>query len=107
MAWLGGLLVSLFGSVLTYFAERLTKKTALIVTALAVFLGLTTAFVFAVKALLLAGMVYGLPGWLGSAAGAIVPSNLPACVAAYVAARLVRWVYDYHVQTLKIASYIT
>jgi len=106
MVWLANFFVSLAGSILGYFGQALTKKTLFATAAVAAFVSLTTAFVLVVKALLV-GIVYVLPPWAASVAGLILPSNFSVCISALISARIARWIYDYHVQTLKLVSYIT
>lgn len=106
MVWLANFFVSLVGSVVGYFGQSLAKKTLFATAAIAAFLALTTAFVLVVKALLV-GIVYVLPPWAASVAGLMLPSNFSVCISALISARVARWIYEYHVETLKLISYIT
>jgi len=90
MVWLAQLIASLA----SFFAEKLVKNTALIVASIAVFLTLTGLMAVAIKALLV-GIVMNISdsrvllgmSWM-------LPSNLPACISAYITARMTRWAYD-------------
>lgn len=106
MLWLGNVLVTLFGSLASFFAAYVSKKVALTAAALASFAALTAAFAAAVKALITT-IIWTLPDWAAAGAGLFLPPNLAACLGALFAARVARWIYEYHVQNLKIASYIT
>lgn len=106
MVWLANALALLVSQVATFFGLSLAKKTIFAVTALAAMLALTATFVMVVKGLML-GIVAVMPSWAATGFSQIVPSNLPACIGAYFAARVARWIYDYHMTGLKLASYIT
>lgn len=106
MLWLGQLLAALVGSVATFFATQITKKVALTAAALTAFTALTAAFAAVVKGLL-TSIIYQLPDWAAAGAGLFLPPNLAACIGALITARIARWIYDYHIQSLKLASYIT
>ncbi len=103
MAWLASILSGLFASLVGVFAGSLAKKAVYAATAAAALLALTTAFVAVVKGLL-SGIVATLPTWAAAGAGLLLPSNLAACISAIIVASVARWIYDYHVATLKIVA---
>lgn len=105
MVWLANFFVQLAGSVLTWFGLQLSKKTVFATAAVSAFLALTSAMVLAVKGLAV-GIIYAIPAWAGSI-GMLLPSNLAVCIGALVSARVAVWIYRYHVETLKLVSYIT
>lgn len=99
-------LTGLFSSLATWFGQWFTKKVAMVAAAGATFVALTLAF-WGVMVAAIAALSYSMPSWLSSGIGQVIPGNLSACVSALVAARLARAVYDWHVENLKIMSYIT
>jgi hypothetical protein len=105
MIWLGNLLVSLVASIVAYLGLSLSKKTLFATAAITGFIALTTAFIAVVKGLMVA-IQYSMPSWIAPGFY-VLPSNVAACLGAYVAARIARSIYNYHVETLKLASYIT
>jgi len=97
-------LAALFGSLAGFFGQWMTKKAALGTAALAAVAGLSVGFWVALKGLM-AGVLVAAPvlcqlSWL-------IPSNASVCFAVVVSATVVRAVYDWHVQNIKILSYIT
>lgn len=106
MPMLATLVVSLFGSIASFFGLQLAKKTIFATAAIAAGLVLTLAMFAAIQGLLV-GIVYIFPPWAGGWFVAVIPSNAVACVGAIISAKLARFVYDYNMENLKIASYIT
>lgn len=106
MVWLGNLLVTLVTSIVSYIGLQLSKRAIFATAAVAAFLGLTSACIVAIKALAM-GIVYALPGWMAPSIGMLLPSNLAACIGALVGAKVAVAIYRYHVETLKLVSYIT
>lgn len=106
MVWLANFFVSLAAGIITYFGKEVSKKTLFATAAVAAFVALTVAFVVAVKALAV-GVVYALPAWAGPYIGMLLPTNLAVCLGALISARLALAIYRYHVETLKLVSYIT
>ncbi|WP_137940348.1 DUF5455 family protein [Chitinivorax sp. B] len=99
-------LMGLFGGLATWLGQWLTKKTAIGVAAVAAFTSMTVTM-WSVCMGAIAALKYSLPDPVMAVAGQVLPSNLPACVAAYIAARMARAFYDWNVETLKIMSYVT
>lgn len=106
MPLLAQLMASLMGSIASFFGLSLAKKTVFAATAIAAGLVLTTGFVLFVKGLLV-GIVYVYPAWGGTWMYAAIPSNAPACIGAYMSARMAAFIYRYNMENLKLASYIT
>lgn len=106
MVWLANILLAVVGSAASFFGLQLAKKTAFAAAAVAAFLALTGAFVVAAKAIL-AGLVVALPAEFLGTAAAFLPDNLAACIGAMIGVRVARWIYDYHVETLRLVSFIT
>lgn len=98
------ILVALFGSLIGFFAQWMTKKAALGTAAVASMLVLTLGFWAAIKAAATAVLV-AVPAlcelsWL-------IPGNATACLSAVIGARIVRAIYDWHIENIKVLSYIT
>lgn len=74
--------------------------------AAATFVTLTLAM-WGVMIAAITALSYSMPSWLSSGIAQVIPANLPACVSALVSARLARAIYEWHVENLKIMSYIT
>lgn len=106
MVWLGNLLVSLVAGIFSYLGAKVSQKTVFATAAVTAFAALTAAFVVAIKALAM-GIVMVLPAWAAPYIGTLLPSNIAACIGAIVSARLAVSIYQYHVENLKIVSYIT
>lgn len=100
MVWLANFFVSLTASVLAFFGQTFAKKTLIATAAIAAFLSLTGVFVLTIKALL-TGIVYALPPWAASVAGVILPTNFGPCISAYIAAKVARWIYEFHTKTIQ------
>lgn len=83
----------------------LTKKATYVAAAIATSISLTLALgVFIASLMTTIG--YGLPSW--AQAGAIIlPANLPYCISAVIAAKVARFVYEWNMENLRLAAYIT
>ncbi|CAG4883762.1 conserved membrane protein of unknown function [Georgfuchsia toluolica] len=106
LVWLGNLLLTVVTSAVSFFGLQLAKKTIYLATALAAFLAMTVTFVGVVHALLSA-IVYAMPSSMAEGADLILPSNFSACIGSLIAAKIARWIYDYHVESLRIAASVT
>lgn len=97
-------LAALLGSFAGFFTQWMTKKAAMGTAALASIFALTLGFWAALKALMTSVLVAAPAlcemSWL-------IPSNASLCVAVCVSATVVKAVYDWHVQNIKVLSYIT
>ena len=97
-------IAALFGSLAGFFGQWMTKKMALGAAALAALAGLTGGLWVALKAVI-AGVLVAAPsacelGWL-------IPGNATTCLSVAISATVVRAIYDWHVQNIKVLSYIT
>lgn len=88
-------LLKLFTGIAAYFASSLGRQAAVVTAAITLFIGLTAAFLAAMK-VFLTGVIVVLEvppefvaGW-----AAVAPSNLEACIAAMFGARLLDWAYN-------------
>jgi len=100
------LVVSLFGSIASFFGLQMAKKTLFAAAAIAAGLVLTLAMFAFIKGLL-SGIVYAFPSGVGGWFAAIIPSNAAVCIGAVLAAKMARFIYDYNMENLKIASSIS
>lgn len=99
-------LAGIFSSLVTWFGQWFSKKVAMAAAASATFIALTVAM-WAAMAAFISGLAYSMPDWLSAGIAQVIPANLAPCVSALVAARVARAVYEWHVENLKIMSYIT
>lgn len=97
-------LASLLGSLAGFFGQWMTKKAAVGAAALSALAALTLGFWVALKGLM-AGVLVVAPSFCEMSW--LIPSNAAACVAVAVSATIVRAVYDWHVENIKVLSYIT
>ena len=93
MPLLAGLLLKVFGALLAFFGAYMTKQIAMRVAAIAIFVSLTAALILAIKATIL-GLSLVVPVAVVEGAAWAMPSNADECLAAYLAAVTIRWVYD-------------
>lgn len=106
MPWLASLLATLFGGLASFFAQWLTKKTALATAAVATFTALTVALYSALSAII-GGVMTSFPAG-GSVVASIiwmaVPDNAPACISAAVATDTAIALYCWNAQNLKLVA---
>ena len=107
MVYLAQFLVSAFGSLIAFFAQWVTKKTALGLAVVAIFTTLTAALFLAIK-----GLVLGLAAtithkWILIGMSALWPPNAEACIAAIIAGEAAIFLYRTHIENIKAISYIT
>lgn len=99
-----GFLAGLFGSLVSFFGQWMTKKAAAGTAAVAALTAFSVGFWVALKALM-AGVLVAAPSLC--ALSWLIPSNAAACVSVIVSASVVRAVYDWHIENIKVLSYIT
>lgn len=97
-------LAGILGSLAGFFGQWMTKKAAIGSAALAALAAFTIGFWVALKALMM-GVLVAAPSicelsWL-------IPDNAAACVSVCISATIVKAVYDWHVENIKVLSYIT
>ena len=101
----GQALGAVVSAIAGFFATWLSKKAALASAAIAVFAGLFVTFATVVAGLA-SSLTVTLPTWAASGV-LFLPDNLPVCISALISAKLARLAYSYHVEMLKVVSYIT
>ena len=97
-------IISLFGSIASFFAISVTKKTAYIAVMISASIALTTAL-YSVVTNLLTGIYYAMPDTVAAGA-AFLPSNTAVCLTAVITAKTARFVYDWNMKNLSNASAI-
>lgn len=98
--WLASILSGLFASLITFFAQYLTKRLAIVVAVVAALSALTLAF-FAGIVAIINGLSSISPPMLSQAMGMIYPENLNLIVASIFSARVARWVYEWNVKVIQ------
>lgn len=108
MPLLAGLLVNLFAGVAGFFAQWLTKKTALAAAAVAVFATLTVTLYTAVGAMLTAVAV-AVPADSALLMGMWVafPDNVQPLIALAIATDTSIALYRWNVENLRLMAYVT
>lgn len=99
-------LANLVGSFAGWLGQWFSKKAALAIAASAAFIGLTVAMWAGMKALIV-GVEMTLPTAIQSGVAQVIPANLPVALSIVVSAKIARVVYEWHIENLKIMSYIT
>lgn len=99
-------LANLVGGLAAWLGQWFTKKAALAMAASAAFIALTVAMWAGLKALIV-GVEMTLPVALQGGIAQVIPANLPMALSIIVSAKIARTVYEWHVENLKIMSYIT
>lgn len=98
--WLAGILGALFSGLVAFFVQFLTKKLALTAAFVTGSIALFSVF-FGVCWAILQGIVVASPPELSDAMRFLIPSNAPACMGAYLSARVARWVYDWNTRVIQ------
>lgn len=95
--------MGLFGSLVSYFAEYLTKKIAIRAAAIAAFTGATLTFASLIKGLVVA-IAYSPAGDVLCKMSWLFPSNVGVCVSSVISAMLARWLFDQSVARIKFMA---
>lgn len=108
MGAIPALFAGMFGSLAGFFATWMTKKTALGVAAVAVFGALTVALMAVITVAINAVLtVAPMPDMVIFGFWYFMPSVLPACVSAIVAADIASAIYAWNVENLRLVAYVT
>lgn len=105
MVWLANWALGLVTTLVGFFGLHLSKKTMFAGAAIAAFVAITAVMVASVKALAMT-LIYALPPWAGSI-GMLIPSNAAVCIGALVSAKGAVFVYRYHLETVRLAAWVT
>lgn len=97
-SWLAGLI----GNLAALLGLSLAKKTIFLAAAIAASISITLAFAYSIKAMVLT-VVVDLPAW--AATGAMfLPSNTGLCISLVISAKIARFIYDWNMSHLRMAS---
>lgn len=92
-----GAVVSGFTAVVGFFAARMTAKVALVTGAVVSITALTVGLI-AGLGILGDSLSASLPSGVAVFSAAVMPTNLNECVSVVIAAQVLRWAYDRHLQ---------
>ena len=90
--WLASLLGGLFAGFFAWFLKFAAKRFAFVAAAISLIVVVTTAFFAAIEAVV-ATLSATAPDWVNTGASMIIPNNATACIAAYIAALVLRYTY--------------
>jgi len=108
MPLLAGLFSSWFAAIAGFFAAHMSKKAAFAAAAVATFAILTTAFLALIATSVNAVLSsVTLPYGVRLGMAIFMPANLDTCIAAIIAAHVAKGLYDWNVENLRLASYVT
>ncbi len=99
LPWLASVLAGLLGSLVAWFAQWMTRRLAVTLVIIGVFLSLTAAFYASVLGVINLLSV-SVPSSISASMGMFLPSNAPECITAILATYTARWVYDVQLRVL-------
>ena len=99
LPWLAAVLGSLFTGLVTWLAQFITKRVAVIVAAIVALTSLTATFIGLAEAAL-GGLSYAFP--VAANLGFMLPGDLSALAGSYAAIRLAHWVYSWNVKIVQL-----
>lgn len=98
--WLASLLGSLLSGLITFFAQYLTKRLAIVAIVVSAIAAFTIGF-FAALVALINTIVASAPAEINQAIIWFVPSNASSCVAVVLTAHAIRWVYEWNIKIVQ------
>lgn len=104
---MGAFLASAFGGLVSFFAQWVTKKTALGVTMITTIAALTLALYLTLKLLVASLLAVIVNKWVLIGMAVVWPPNADACVAAMFACDIAVFLYRTHIENIKAIAYIT
>lgn len=99
--FIASVLGSLFTGLITFFAQFVTRRIALLTAAILIITTLTTSFFLALNGLVSATQIL-LPSVVTQNMGLFLPSNISACITAIATAKTLRWAYDWNVKVVQL-----
>lgn len=90
---------TLFGAVISFFAEYVSYKIAILFATIVAFTAINLALVMLFKALLVS-LYLVMPGELQQAAQ-FLPTNISVCITALISGKIAIWLYQRKMQLLK------
>jgi len=100
LPWLATVLGGLFGGLVTWLGQFVTRKFALLAAALTAITTLTTAAVAALEGLI-ASISYAFPA-SGYAWNLFVPDNFSLVIGVVLSAKLIYWVYSWNIKIVQL-----
>lgn len=100
-SWLVGIITQLA----TVLGLSLTRRVAIISAAVSAVITLTITLGVFISSLI-STIAYALPAWAVPGAY-LLPSNLSYCISSYFAAKVARFIYDWNMDNIKIASSVS
>jgi hypothetical protein len=104
MGWVISLLISLFTAFTSFFVQHVSRKLAVSLSGIALFVTLTSIFLIYLSGLITTISV-SLPTEMNIAISWFMPTNLPLCISTYYAAVVAHWVYMKKKDILKTWTY--
>ena len=102
------LVASLFGSLASFFAAWVTKKTALGLAAVTVFGLLTVALMALIATSVNAALsMDALPAGVVTGFAMFMPDNFTACMSSIIAAKIAVALYRWNVKNLELLAYVS
>ena len=98
--WLASLLGSLLSGLISFFAQYLTKRLAIVAMVVSAIAAFTIGFFAAVVALI-NSIVTAAPAEISYAIMWFIPSNAPSCIAVVLSAHAIRWVYEWNIKIVQ------
>lgn len=95
---------NLAAQMIAWFAAKVTKQAAIILTVIIMVIGLAAGLAAGIYALL-TGISYLTPPFLNEAFSFFVPNNAVPCFSACISARFMRWVWEWQAYAImKVAG---
>ena len=98
LPWLAAFIGSILSGLISFFARYFSKKWAVLAAVIVAITATTVTFIALIEGLM-AGITTAAPSMAGW--GLLLPDNLSACVAAYITARIAKWVYYWHTTVIQ------
>lgn len=94
MSAVGTFLIGLLAKLFEFFALKMGKNLALVLSIIAFLAGLAAAFFTAIFSLISTVQYSVSDYWLGFALAVLWPVHLSVCISVIFSAEITRWVYD-------------
>jgi len=95
------ILAGLFGGVVSFLAQYLTKQVAITIAAIAALAFFTAGFVAAIEGVY-SGLSASIPAWVTTGVSWFLPSNFSVCAGAVLSAEFMGWVYRWNVAIIQM-----
>lgn len=101
IAWLATALFSLITGLVAFLVGYLTKRFLIVAAAVVVIIALTAAMWAGLESLV-SGITSSMPSAIQAGVNMMMPSNLTACIAIIIAAKLLKYAYDWNVRVVQM-----